>query len=230
MKQNSSIYIFSIFPVFNKDSVPNFESFDKEHSSYLHSTLLLNQKELADKLSETSSIHFCFDKNDEGFINYNFSGTDDITFLDFSDTTVLRNLSEKYFHKFTNNIIIFSNSIGITSEDLAKTFNLLCMEDEAVVLGKSINQSLSFIGFNSFNSNIFEDLELLNLNYDSFLNRISKFEHFVHVLDNFMLIKNIDDFKYLYLQLSKKESFAYCSQEIHERFTNLFIEYKDLLR
>jgi len=230
MKQNSSIYILSLFPVFNKDIVPNFESFDKEHSSYLYSTLVLNHKELAGKLSETSNIIFGFDKNDEGFLNGNFNSSDEITFIDFSETPVLKNLSEKYFHKFSNNIIIFSNSIGVTSEDLNKVFNLLYMEDEAIVLGKSINQSISFIGFNSFNSNIFGDLELLNLNYDFFLNRISKFEHFVHILDNFMLIKNIDDFKNLYLHLSKKESFAYCSQEIYERFTNLFIEYKDLLK
>ena len=230
MKQNSCIYILSLFPVLNKDLVPNFESFDKEHSSYLYTTLLLNHRELADKLSKTSTIIFGFDKNDEGFLIGNLGSTDEITFIDFSDITVLKNLSEKYFPKFSNNIIIFSNSIGITSEDINKVFNLLCMEDEAIVLGKSNNQSLAFIGFNSFDSNIFEDLKLLDLNYDFFLNRISEFEHFIHVLDNFMLIKNIDDFKNLYLQLSKKESFAYCSQEIHERFTNLFIEYKDLLK
>ena len=230
MKQNSCIYILSLFPVFNKESVPNFESFDKEHSSYLYETLTLNHEELAGKLSETSNIIFCFDKNDEEHFNGNFRSADEITFIDFSNATPLKSLSEKYFHKFSNNIIIFSNSIGLTSEDINKVFNLLCMEDNAVVLGKSVNQSLAFIGFNSFDSNIFEDLELLNLNYDFFLNRISRFEHFVHVLDNFMLIKNIDDFKNLYFQLSKKESFAYCSQEIHERFTNLFIEFKDLLK
>lgn len=106
----------------------------------------------------------------------------------------------------------------------------MSIEDEAIVLGRSINESLSFFGFNSFNKEIFEETDLLDLNYDSFLNRAAKYEHFIHVLDNFMLIKNIEDFKELYYRLSKKESFAYCSQEIHERFTNLFIEYKDLLK
>jgi hypothetical protein len=97
-------------------------------------------------------------------------------------------------------------------------------------LGKSINQKLAFIGFNSFNADLFEGAELHDLDYDFFLNKISKFENFIHILDNFILIKDIEDFKNLYHQLSKKESFAYCSQEIHEKFTNLFIEYKDLLK
>jgi hypothetical protein len=75
-----------------------------------------------------------------------------------------------------------------------------------------------------------DNLDLSNLDYDSFLNKIVKFEHFIHVLKDFMLIKNLEDFKTLYDNLSKKESFSYCGQNIHERFTNLFIEYKDLLK
>ncbi len=230
MKQNSSIYILSLFPVFNQDYIPDFESFDKEHSSYLYSTLLLNHKELTRKFSETSNTLFCFNIKDEEHITGNIGDIGDIDFIDTNTAPVLKSLSEKYFHKSNNNIIIFSNSIGITTNDINNIFNLLSIEDEAFVLGKSRNQSLSFIGFNSFNADIFEEIEHLNLDYDSFLNQAVKFEHFVHVLDNFMLIKNIDDFKYLYNQLSKKESFAYCSQGIHERFTNLFIEYKDLLK
>ena len=230
MKHNSSIYILSLHPVFNEELVPCFESFDKEHSSYLYESLLLNHKELTNKLSEKSNIIFCFDKNDEGHLKENFNRIENIDFVDTDPEHVLKNLSDKYFNKFNNNILIPSNSIGITVNDLNSAINLLSIEDETIVLGKSIYASLSFIGFNSFNGNIFEDVDLLNLNYDSFLNRITKFEHFVQVLDNFMLIKNTDDFKELYNRLSKKESFAYCSQEIHERFTNLFIEYKDLLK
>ena len=230
MKHNSSIYILSLQPVFNKEFITCFESMDKEHSAYLYESLLLNHKELTNKFYDKLNIVFCFDQNDKENLTENFNRTENITFIDTSRENVLKNLSDKYFSRFNNNIIIFLNSIGIADSDLENTLNLMSIEDEAVVLGKSINESLSFIGFNSFNSNIFEEADLINLNYDSFLKRVSKFEHFVHVLDNFMLLKNIEDFKELYDRLSKKESFAYCSQEIHERFTNLFIEYKDLLK
>lgn len=230
MKHNSSIYVISLHPVFNKELVPDFESFDKEHSSYLYISLLLNQVELTNKLIEKSNIFFCLDKNDREHLKEKLGRAENIDFIDTNSDNLLKGLSEKYFQRFNNNIIIFFNSIGITENDLNNAFNLLSIEDEAVVLGKSINNSISFIGFNSFNSGIFEVADLLNLNYDTYLSKVVKFEHFVHVLDNFMLIKNIDDFKELYDRLSTKESFAYCSQEIHERFTNLFIEYKDLLK
>jgi hypothetical protein len=230
MRHNSSIYILSLHPVFNKELVPPFESLDCEHSSYLYESLLLNHKELMNRFSDKSNIIFCLDKNDEGHLTGNFQGIENCEFFDTSQGNVLKSLSDKYFSRFNNNIIIFCNSIGITLTDLNNALNLLSIEDEAVVLGRSINLGLSFIGFNSFNNDIFEDTDLMQLNYDSFLRRIVKSEHFVHVLDNFMLLKNKNDFKELYNRLSKKESFAYCSQEIHERFTNLFIEYKDLLK
>jgi hypothetical protein len=226
--KNSSIYVFSIFPVFNKDKSPAFETFDQEHSVNLYSALALNHKEIACKLSESSDLIFCFDKDDEGHLPDSYKGVENIVFV--NPDNALKILQEKYFRLYNNNIIIFSNSIGISPEDFNNAFNLLSIEDEAIVLGKSINQRLAFIGFNSFNAAIFEDVELHDLDFDFFLNKISKFENFIHILDNFMLIKNIDDFKNLYHQLSKKESFAYCSQEIHEKFTNLFIEYKDLLK
>ncbi|MGA9291953.1 MAG: hypothetical protein WCE54_18625 [Ignavibacteriaceae bacterium] len=230
MKHNSSIYILCLHPVFNKELVPRFESLDKEYSSYLYESLLLNHKELTDKLSESSNIIFCFDKNDSEHLTEIFSQIENKDFIDPDQGNVLKSLSEKYFIRFNNNIVMFFNSIGITPDDLKNALNLMSIEDEAIVLGRSINESLSFFGFNSFNKEIFEETDLLDLNYDSFLNRAAKYEHFIHVLDNFMLIKNIEDFKELYYRLSKKESFAYCSQEIHERFTNLFIEYKDLLK
>ena len=230
MKHNSSIYILSLHPVFNQDLVPSFESLDKEYSSYLYESLLLNHKELTDKLSEKANIIFCFDIKDSEHLTENLGRIENKDFIDPNKGNVLKSLSEKYFNRFNNNIVIFFNSIGITADNLNNALNLMSIEDEAIVLGRSINDSLSFFGFNSFNKDIFEETDLLNLNYDSFLNKVAKFEHFIHVLDNFMLIKNIEDFKELYYRLSKKESFAYCSQEIHERFTNLFIEYKDLLK
>ena len=230
MRHNSSIYILSLHPVFNKEIVPPFESMDKEYSSYLYESFLLNHKELTDKLSEKFNIIFCFDKNDSEHLTETFIRADNINLIDTNQENILKSLSDKYFGRFNNNIIIFLNSIGFSESDLINAFNLMSIEDEAIVLGKSINDSISFFGFNSFNSGIFDEADLHNLNYDSFLKRVSKFEHFVHVLDNFMLIKNINDFKELYNRLSVKESFAYCSQKIHERFTNLFIEYKDLLK
>ena len=86
------------------------------------------------------------------------------------------------------------------------------------------------MGFNTFNHELFDEIDWNNFNYDNFLLYTSKHEHFLHVIDNFLVIRNIEDFKDLYKELSKKESLAYCSQIMHEKFTQLFIEYKDLLK
>jgi len=67
------------------------------------------------------------------------------------------------------------------------------------------------------------------LEYDKFLLEAGKSDLFLNTLNGFQLIENFSEFKYLYIELSKKESLSYCSQQMHERFTNLFIEYKDLL-
>jgi len=50
------------------------------------------------------------------------------------------------------------------------------------------------------------------------------------VLNNFLKIESLKDFKELYSVLSDKKSENFCTGGIHESFTNLFIEYKDLLQ
>jgi hypothetical protein len=77
---------------------------------------------------------------------------------------------------------------------------------------------------------LFSEIDWNNFNYDNFLLFTSKHEHFLHVIDNFLVIRNMEDFRNLYNELSKKESLEYCSQKMHEKFTHLFIEYKDLLK
>jgi hypothetical protein len=107
---------------------------------------------------------------------------------------------------------------------------LLSIEDEAVVIGKTDSGAVAFIGFNTYNGELFGEIDWDNFNYDSFLLYASKHEHFLHVINSFLVIKTMEDFKILYMELSKKESLAYCSQDMHEKFTHLFIEYKDLLK
>ena len=70
----------------------------------------------------------------------------------------------------------------------------------------------------------------VEFDYEQFLLEAGKNELFINTLDGFQLIENFNDFNSLYLELSGKESASYCSQESHERFTNLFIEYRDLLK
>lgn len=108
--------------------------------------------------------------------------------------------------------------------------DLISIEDEAVVIGKTSNDKIAFIGFNTFNEDLFTGIDSDSFDFNNFLYNASKRENFIQVMKNYMLIQDVNDFKELYKELSKKESLEYCSQHIHERFTNLFIEFKDLLK
>lgn len=109
-------------------------------------------------------------------------------------------------------------------------FDLLFVDDETIIIGKTNEEKMGFIGSNSLNKEIYEQFFLYKLNYEKYLADIGNKDNFVHVLTGFLVINDLKDFKILYEELSKKESIEYCSQEMHERFTNLFIEYKDLLK
>ncbi len=238
MKSNCCTYILSLFPVFNKEKIRNFESLDVEHSSYLYSTYILNHKEILDNIRDEVSYVFCFDSNDKNHLPEDFfSLKDEIYWLNELDNNPLVELEKNFFRNCENNLVIFLDSIGFAGKDILKTFNLLSIEDNSVVLGKTRNYNLSFFGFNKLESLNFEGLpadrrgfNIKNIDFDTMLTSISHHENFIHVLGNFMLIKNKEDFKILYDELSKKESYNYCSEKIHGRFTNLFIEYKDLLK
>lgn len=232
MKSNSSIYLFSSSPLFNKEVVPNFENFNNENSHQLYSSLLLNHKENLDQCSKSYRVVYCFDDNDKNYLPKEFEGSNDEVFFGNLNHKVelLKALSDKYFIDSNNNLLIFSNSIGFSLTDFQKIFNLLSIEDEAIVIGKSNRDKIVFMGFNSFNKELFLECNWESLNYDNLLARLGKHDNFLHVLGNYLAINDLVDFKNLYVELSKKESLSYCSQNMHERFTNLFIEYKELLK
>jgi len=89
---------------------------------------------------------------------------------------------------------------------------------------------LQFFGFNNYSEEIINNLILSNFSYNDFLGLVKSCEHFMHIVNDVLLVRNIDNFKQLYQELSQKKSIEYCSQPMHERFTHLFVEYKDLLK
>ena len=232
MKYNSAIYLISGYPVFNKDTVPGFLSLTHEDTITLYSNLFLNNKENIDKVSVECEKIYCFDETDKDFTLDIITPEEKIFYYNNTGSLfqLLKKLSEKFFNNYTNNLIIFANSICISPADIDKAFNLLNIEDEAIVAGKGYNNSISFIGFNRFNSALFEEIDFDNFTYDSFLSTICKHNNFVHVLEKYLVISSLEEFRQMYTELSKKESTAYCSNTINENFTHLFIEYKELLK
>jgi hypothetical protein len=230
IKPNSCIYLVPLYPVFNEKEVRTFNSFSTQDSASLYSALYLNLKEITDNISPFVETIYCFDKIDKEYILPEFPASNSI-FINLSDKSILfRTLSEKYFSLYSNNLIIFVNATSIYRNNIIKYLDLLNREDESLLIGKSNNGKVSYIGFNIYNNDLFFQIEATDLKFDNLLHLACRFDYFINVLTDSLFIENINDFKILYKELSKKESLNYCSQNIHEKFTHLFIEYKELLK
>ncbi|MFC2094091.1 hypothetical protein ACFLSH_00550 [Bacteroidota bacterium] len=230
-KKKNCIYILSLHPVFNGEAIPNFENLSLRDSNLLYNHLLANLIEIFTQTDLIFELVFCFNEKDEKYIPANFLPDGSIVFFNSSENndSNLERVGKSYFSSFENNIIIGANVIGISENTIKKIFNLLAIEDDVLVMGKSFNKKVALLAFNNIEINLLDEMFSTTLEYDNFLIEAGKSDLFLNTLNGFQLIESFSDFKNLYIELSKKESLAYCSQQMHERFTNLFIEYKDLL-
>jgi hypothetical protein len=157
--------------------------------------------------------------------NYNF------IFTDLSNRKLIfEKLSNKEFLLHKNNLIIISDVIDLKPNDYDQCFNLLSTGNESLVIAKNKDGLIAAFGFNKYSQEIFNSLISSNFNYNDFLSEIQSCEHFMHIINDVLMVKNLSNFKQLYSELSQKKSMSYCSQQMHERFTHLFVEYKDLLK
>ncbi len=232
IRPNSCIYLVSIFPMFNEKSVLPLGKIDKNHTSQLYANLILNHKENLNQILNNTSVLYGFDGNDREHLPAEFSNIRLKNIFPDSENPYqrIKNIADKHFGFYNNNLVIFSNSIGFSPSELRKILDLLTIESEAVIIGKSINGGVSFIGFNYLNQELLQDIHWNGIEYENLLHKVNKYDNFVYVRENSLVIRAEKDFKLLYAELSKKESLDYCSQQMHEKFTHIFIEYKELLK
>jgi hypothetical protein len=232
LKPNCCLYLQTFHPVFNKECIPVFGELDAEHSLQLYTSLVLNHKENLDKISEQCSVIYSFDEKDAEFLPEKFQGIKEniIYTVTSNPHSSVKILFDKYFPEYDNNLVIYADSIGNSGEGLTRVLDLISIESDAVAIGKSMNGGVSFVGFNNLNLELLQDINWDDMIYENLLRKVNRYDNFLYVLNDSLTIKSVQDFRTLYSELSKKESLKYCSQEMHERFTHLFIEYKDLLR
>jgi len=230
-KKKNCIYVLSLHPIFNGEEAPKFENLSFRDSFLLYNHLLANFIEIFANIDLSFDLVFCLNEKDESYIPRNFFPDDSLIFFNTSENIIsnLQRLEQNYFSIFENNILIRADVIGVSKKTMQKIFNLLAIEDDVLVIGKSKNKKVALLGFNNLEINLLDEMFSVDLEYDKFLLETGKSDLFLNTLNGFQLIENFSDFKNLYIELSKKESLSYCSQQMHERFTNLFIEYKDLL-
>jgi len=232
IKPDTCIYLAAMHPVFNRKYAPLFNNMDAKNSSHLFSSLLLNNHQNIQNINLKTSVVYCFDEKDKDSVPDELKSAK--ATLHFSDTCnpyqCIRNIEEKYFSSHKNNFILFSDSIGLSSSAMCKGIDLLNIESDAVTIGRSLNNRISFIGFNFINKELLQEIHWSDNNYENLLYKVNKYDAFLHVLNKTLLVNSIEDFKTLYDELSKKERWNYCNQEMHEHFTHLFIEYKEEIK
>jgi len=226
-------YIFLIAhkPILNPEKIKVFEKLNEYYSVYLNSLLYLNWIEILSSLKENIDFHLIFNQKDKDFIPKNFIPDSGKLILLESGTgkSLLNVFKNLQFNRHTRQIFIFFNSIKIKREDITKALDLLAIEDQAIVIGKSEKERIAFLGTNCGNEKILKQMFSKNTAYGKLLNGISKEDIFIQTIDNFLSIVNFNDVKKLYIELSKKDSLSFCSENMQERFNDLFVEYKDLL-
>ena len=126
-------------------------------------------------------------------------------------------------------LILWSNTIGYSSEDIQRVFDLLLDDGETLVIGKTNNNRICFVGTNFWDAQFLDHLSASKFQFDDLLKRIKRKNINYFVLNGYLKIEDLNDFKKLYTLLSNRISEKFCSENIHEKFTNLFIEYKELL-
>jgi hypothetical protein len=227
----NSIILIAHKPIFNPEKIKVFEYLNAHYSVYLNSLLYLNWIDIFSSIKEDIDYYFTLNGKDKDFIPKNLMPDyGNLILFESESCRILQNIIKKLQHgMYKKQIFIFFNSIKIAKKDVVKTFELLSIDDRAIVFGKSESEQIAYLGTNITDEKFLNNLYLENITYDKLLNKLSKEDIFIQTIDNFLSIINFNDIKKLYIELSKKESLSFCSENMHERFNDLFVEYKDLL-
>ena len=231
MKQNA-IYIIPSYPLLNRLGDTNIEEFKDEDYIFLKSILYLNLLENVNVKIDKADIFKIFDFSDKDLLSDEFTEKSQrIIYGDINNLKLLfKELLSKEFISYKNNLVVFSDVINIRPVDIGQYFSVLNNDENSLVLAKSSDGKIKVFGFHNYSDDLFKHLTDSLFVQDKFLSYNKSCDYLVNTLIDVVSVININDFKKLYNDLSLKKSFEYCSQQMHERFTHLFVEYKDLLK
>ncbi len=220
-------------PVFNQFEVGQFAGFDKSSSSSLWKNLLINQIEVISSLKSDYNIFALFHQFDIGAAGLDelqrFERLEVLFFEEGQQSEFLREITEETRGNQKPLLVVNPLMMGLNSRDYTNLIKLLESEEEISTTIKSLNGYISAIGFNYFEQGQTPIISNLNQHYNKLLPLVVELNSKPLLQSGGIVVKNAHDFKELYLFLSSKESLQACSYEMHDRFTELFVEYKEYL-
>lgn len=228
------MYITPGRPIFNPEVVFPFAPLNQQYTSLLSLAFLLTLLENTTLIDVKPEPIVLLDSLDEHYIPdslRNFSVPHSISFINTS--IISEELSTKYGNHAQEGIrYVFARSTayGVVPKQWNKVFDLLLLDEQLIVPLLSEELSVIGLGLNSFVRDIDFSFLSLSLPYNDFLPKICKSDGHLITKKYGHSLDSTEDFRNLYNFLSSKESIPYCSKEMHERFTEVFIEYKDVLQ
>ncbi len=229
MNQNA-IYIFSplLFASGDDNLINNFNEKDTD---YFRTTLYLNLMENTLKRKDKTDF-FIILSRDEMYSE--LASVNDFQLITSEQNSIKVLQSEKLTKEFINhkyNILVAGNVVNLSASDIDKYLNLLGVDEKTILISKSSSaDKISVFGFCGYTEELLRFFIESELSIQKFLGFNESCEYYITLAKDLFEVEDINDFKKLYIDLSQKASLEYCSQEMHERFTHLFVEYKDLLK
>ncbi|MCL6493563.1 MAG: hypothetical protein K6T54_02160 [Ignavibacterium sp.] len=226
-----SLVILSDRVIFNDKKIKLFENFSVDDTKLLFGTLLFNLLENFSTTDPSYELSTYLDEDDKDYLSveaekFQFNTHKIYYYKNSPNASLLFDKIKN--HKHT--IILFADIMGVSNSSIKEILNLLNSDENIIVIGTSQESSLCFIGFNHQTENLQNAIQNSGRDYSKFLSLLKTEEHFIHTFNGFIRVNNISSFRELYSNLSQKKSIEYCSQVMHEKFTHLFVEYKDLLQ
>ncbi len=234
MHRTVNVLFYVSKPVFNLFEVEEFPHFDKSNSSFLRRNLLINQFEVVSALDlpvKITALFHQFDISAEGLDELQrFENLEIVFYEEGNQNQIIREILEDTDE--AQNLIIAVNPLvmGLKPQDYVEMVKQVELEDETTFLIRSQNGYLSAVAFNYMESKQSDLLLNILKPYDKLLHQILMLNS-RPITGGFAgtVVKSTKDFKLLYEYLSAKESIPACSFMMHDRFTELFVEYKELL-
>ena len=167
-KNINAVYLLADHPFLNTKLVPVFGKLNLNDSIFLYSQIFINNIKNLIGLHSNTDIICCLDGADKEFIPKNFIPEEvNIYYLNTKDISEqFIDLENKFFQHHPNNVLIHLNTFGFSLSKFVKLFDLLSIEDESIVIGKTDKDNVGFIGSNNLNEEIYKEFFISALCYD----------------------------------------------------------------
>ncbi|HED07949.1 MAG TPA: hypothetical protein ENI57_07530 [Ignavibacteria bacterium] len=227
MRNNKACLYYIASEFKSKEILNDLAPISEVHSKLLYTNIFNNAAEQIGNVDNVKKF-ICFPVNGDPVIDEDISSQFEFINYNFEEN-IYEKLFEKQPDEYGRSLLIFPNTIGFSSQDILRVLDLLLNDGNALVIGKTKDNRICFIGTNFWDSQLLNHISASNFEFDKLLEKICKENVYYYVLNGYLKIDKINDFKDLYILLSNRESEDFCTENIHEKFTNLFIEYKELL-